>query len=157
MAAACRELGLWLHVDGAYGLGALCAPSARGRFAGIEQADSFIVDPHKWLFAQLDSCALIYRDRTFGRAAQRQHASYLDALYADGYVSNASDYGVHLTRRAACRSGPRSRCRAPDGYARAVERTLAVTCAGADETRRRPEFELISEPEPSVLAFRRRG
>jgi hypothetical protein len=38
-----------------------------------------------------------------------------------------------------------------------VERTRAVTCAGADETRRRPEFELISEPEPSVLAFRRRG
>ena len=44
VAAVCRERGLWLHVDGAYGLAALCAPSARGRFAGIEHADSFIVE-----------------------------------------------------------------------------------------------------------------
>ena len=62
VAEVCRERGLWLHVDGAYGLGALCAPSVRDRFAGIEHADSFIVDPHKWLFAPFDSCALIYRE-----------------------------------------------------------------------------------------------
>ena len=62
VAEVCGERGLWLHVDGAYGLGALCAPSVRDRFAGIERADSFIVDPHKWLFAPFDSCALIYRE-----------------------------------------------------------------------------------------------
>jgi aromatic-L-amino-acid decarboxylase len=62
LAGICREHGLWLHVDGAYGAAALCAPSARGRFAGIEHVDSLIVDPHKWLFAPFDSCALLYRD-----------------------------------------------------------------------------------------------
>ena len=50
IARVCRERGLWLHVDGAYGLAALAAPSARAALAGIEEADSFIVDPHKWLF-----------------------------------------------------------------------------------------------------------
>ena len=45
---------------------ALCAPSVRGRFAGIEHADSLIVDPHKWLFAPFDSCALLYRDPARG-------------------------------------------------------------------------------------------
>ena len=74
VAEVCGERGLWLHVDGAYGLGALCAPSVRDRFAGIERVDSFIVDPHKWLFAPFDSCALIYREPAFGRAAHRQHA-----------------------------------------------------------------------------------
>jgi len=46
IAEVCTEFGVWLHVDGAYGGAALCAPSARHRFIGIERADSFIVDPH---------------------------------------------------------------------------------------------------------------
>ena len=99
VADVCGERGLWLHVDGAYGLGALCAPSVRERFAGIERADSFIVDPHKWLFAPFDSCALVYREPAYGRAAHRQLASYLESLYADDAAFNPSDYGVHLTRR----------------------------------------------------------
>src|SRR6185295_11941748 len=45
---------LWMHVDGAYGLAALAAPSARHLFTGVERADSFCVDPHKWLFAPFD-------------------------------------------------------------------------------------------------------
>ena len=56
---------IWFHVDGAYGLAGLCAPSVRPLFNGIERADSLIVDPHKWLFAPFDACALIYQ---IGRA-----------------------------------------------------------------------------------------
>src|SRR5205085_10134204 len=74
VATVCRERGLWFHVDGAYGGAGLLAPSARGRFAGIEEADSFIVDPHKFLFAPYDACALIYREPELARAAHRQRA-----------------------------------------------------------------------------------
>ncbi|MDP9300082.1 MAG: aminotransferase class V-fold PLP-dependent enzyme, partial [Actinomycetota bacterium] len=49
VADVCRESGLWFHVDGAYGGAGLLAPSVHDRFRGIEHADSFIVDPHKWL------------------------------------------------------------------------------------------------------------
>jgi len=154
---ACAEHGAWLHVDGAYGAAALCAPSARERFAGIEHADSLIVDPHKWLFSPFDTCALLYREPEWGRAAHRQSAGYLEALYRDDSW-NPSDYGVHLTRRA--RGLPFWFSLAVHGtaaYAEAVEHTLAVTRQGAEEIRRRPELELLVEPELSVLAFRRRG
>jgi L-2,4-diaminobutyrate decarboxylase len=158
VAEVCGERGLWLHVDGAYGLGALCAPSVRDRFDGIERADSFIVDPHKWLYAPFDSCALIYREPAYGRAAHRQHAGYLESLYADEGHFNASDYGVHLTRR------PRGlpfwfslAVHGTDAYTEAVERTLAVTREAADEIRARDELELVAEPELTVLVFRRRG
>ena len=158
VAEVCRERGLWLHVDGAYGLAALCAPSARHRFAGIEHADSFIVDPHKWLFSPFDCCALVYREPALGRAAHRQHASYLEALYVDDSAFNPSDYGVHLTRRA--RGLPfwfALAVHGTDAFADAVEATLELTRAGAEEIARRDELELVIEPELSVLVFRRRG
>jgi len=79
-ADAAAELGAWFHVDGAYGLAALAAPSARPRFAGIERADSFVVDPHKWLFAPFDCAALVYREPAVARAAHTQHAEYLEVL-----------------------------------------------------------------------------
>jgi glutamate/tyrosine decarboxylase-like PLP-dependent enzyme len=130
----------------------------RDRFAGIELADSFIVDPHKWLYAPFDSCALVYREPQYGRAAHRQHASYLESLYADDAAFNPSDYGVHLTRR------PRGlpfwfslAVHGTDAFSAAVERTLALTRAAAQEIRSRPELELLCEPELTVLVFRRHG
>ena len=60
IANICEQTGIWMHVDGAYGGAALVAPSVRANFNGIERADSFIVDPHKWLFSPLDCCALLY-------------------------------------------------------------------------------------------------
>ncbi len=73
IAPVAREHDLWFHVDAAYGGAALFAPSVRPRFDGIEAADSMVVDPHKWLFAPFDSCALLYRDP--GRGAGRARAA----------------------------------------------------------------------------------
>ena len=80
VAEKCRRRGIWLHVDGAYCLAALAAPGMRPAFAGIELANSFIVDPHKWLFAPYDCCALLYRGPEQARAAHSQSAAYLDLL-----------------------------------------------------------------------------
>ena len=60
------EIGAWFHVDGAYGLATILLPELRDRFVGLERADSFIVDPHKWLFATAGSCALVYRNPALG-------------------------------------------------------------------------------------------
>jgi glutamate/tyrosine decarboxylase-like PLP-dependent enzyme len=98
VAEVCADMSVWMHVDGAYGGAGLAAPSVRDRYVGVEQADSFIVDPHKWLFATYDCCALVYRQPELARAAHSQHAGYLDAI--DREVWNPWDYGVHLTRRA---------------------------------------------------------
>jgi glutamate/tyrosine decarboxylase-like PLP-dependent enzyme len=157
VAEVCRSRGVWFHVDGAYGGAALLAPSVRDRFRGVEHADSFIVDPHKWLFAPFDACALLYRDPAMARAAHRQDASYLDTLNASSEW-NPSDFAHHLSRRA--RGLPLWFSLATygvDAYRDAVERVLAVARETAEEIRRRPELELVLEPELSVVLFRRLG
>lgn len=156
-ADVCDDNGVWLHVDGAYGGAALAAPSVRGRFIGIERADSFIVDPHKWLFAPFDCCALLYRDPRIGRAAHTQHAEYLEVLQDDDDW-NASDYAHHLSRRA--RGLPlwfSLATHGTDAYRDAIETTLTVAHAGADLIRQSDHCELVIEPELSVVVFRRVG
>ncbi len=158
-ADAAEELHTWLHVDGAYGGAALAAPSVRHRFAGIERADSFIVDPHKWLFAPFDSCALIYRDPTVARGAHTQHAEYLDVLHdTSDEPWNASDYAHHLSRRA--RGLPLWFSLATygtDAYTEAVEITLRTAEESARLIEQCPVTELLMEPELSIVLFRRIG
>lgn len=157
IADVCQRRGLWFHVDAAYGGAALAAPSVRDRFRGVERADSFIVDPHKWLFAPYDACALLYRDPALARAAHRQDASYLDALNATGDW-NPSDFAYHLSRRG--RGLPMWFSLATygtDAYRDAVERVLSLTQEVAGEIAARPELDLVTEPELSVVLFRRRG
>lgn len=154
----------WFHVDGAYGAAALCAPSVRHLFTGIERADSFIVDPHKWLFGPYDSCALIYRNIHDGRRAHTQHAEYLDVLHgeqdeiAPWLEMNPADVAHHLSRRA--RGLPlwfSLATHGSDAYTTAMEKTLDTTRFGADEIRRRPYLDLLLEPDLSILVFRRVG
>jgi glutamate/tyrosine decarboxylase-like PLP-dependent enzyme len=157
VADVCREFGIWFHVDGAYGGAGLAAPSVRHLYAGIEHCDSFIVDPHKWLFAPFDCCALIYRNPALARAAHTQHASYLDVLTA-APDWNPTDYSVGLTRRA--RGLPfwfSLATHGTDAYTEAVERTLEVTRFAAAEIARRDHLEVVREPDLSVVVFRRLG
>lgn len=156
VADACERAGVWLHVDAAYGGAALAAPSAARRFRGIERADSVVIDPHKWLFAPFDVCALLYRDARRGRAAHAQHAAYLDALSGQG--DNPSDYAIHLSRRA--RGVPLWFSLAAHGtraYTEAVERCLTTARLAAELVASTPYLELVCEPELSVVAFRRVG
>ncbi len=155
--AIARENDWWLHVDGAYGGAALAAPSVRDLFDGIEQADSFIVDPHKWLFSPYDCCALLYRDPQIGRAAHTQHADYLDPVTVDGEW-NPSDYAIQLSRRA--RGLPFWFSLAVHGtaaYTAAIEQTLSVARAGAELIRAASHVRLLAEPDLSVLLFERIG
>ena len=156
IADACTAHGVWMHVDGAYGGAGLAAPSVRQLFEGVERADSFIVDPHKWLFAPYDSCALLYRDPVSARAAHAQKANYLDQI--DREVWNPADFAMHLSRRA--RGLPfwfSLATHGTDRYAAAVERTLAVSQTVADSIRSSSHLELVCEPQLSVLLFRRVG
>jgi glutamate/tyrosine decarboxylase-like PLP-dependent enzyme len=157
VADVCAERGLWFHIDGAYGGAGLLAPSVRHLYEGVERADSFIVDPHKWLFAPYDACALLYRDPALARAAHRQDASYLETANA-APDWNPADYAYHLSRRA--RGLPLWFSLATygtDAYRDAVEQVLTITRRTADLIRGQPRLELIMEPELSVVLFRREG
>ena len=148
---------MWFHVDGAYGLAGLCAPSLRPLFDGIEQCDSFIVDPHKWLFAPFDACALVYRNPDIAKKAHTQKASYLETL-EDEHEWNPSDYAIHLTRRP--RGLPFWYSLASNGtqsYADAVEDTMDTTRIAVRLIKENPNLELLMEPTLSIVAFTRKG
>jgi glutamate/tyrosine decarboxylase-like PLP-dependent enzyme len=156
MADFAESLGAWFHVDGAYGAAAVLVPEARHLFAGIERADSLVVDPHKWLFAPFDCCALLYRDPAIARDAHTQHASYLDPTVTGEW--NPSDLSHQLTRRA--RGLPFWFSLATYGVAQyrtaiASSLNLARETAAMIDTDER--LELIREPELSIVVFRRRG
>ncbi len=152
----CAAEEIWFHVDGAYGGAALAAPSTRALFNGIERADSFIVDPHKWLFAPFDCCALIYADPAKARTAHRQHGDYLEVFY-DG-IWNPSDYAHHLSRRA--RGLPfwfSLAVHGTEAYAQAVETTLDCAREAATMIEAHPRLEMVTEQRLSICVFRRVG
>jgi glutamate/tyrosine decarboxylase-like PLP-dependent enzyme len=152
-----KRHGLWFHIDGAYGLAGILAPSTRELFVGSERADSFIVDPHKWLFAPFDACALVYRIPELARAAHTQHGEYLDTL-TERDEWNPSDYAYNLTRRV--RGLPLWFSLATHGtkaYSNAVEGNVQLIRQIANEIRHRPNLSLVREPMLSVVVFEYAG
>lgn len=156
LVAVCRQFEIWLHVDGAYGLGALVAPSKRHLFDGLEHADSFVVDPHKMLFTPYDCSALIYRDGDDARIAHMQSAAYLDTF--DRLEYNPADYAIHLSRRprgfalwfSLAVYGTRR-------YERDIEAVFACCAQVVDFIRQAPHLELAREPTLPIVLFRKIG
>jgi L-2,4-diaminobutyrate decarboxylase len=159
VADVCDERGLWLHVDAAYGGGALLSPRTRHLFAGIERADSLTIDPHKWLFTPFDCAAVIYRETGAARRALTQQADYLDAVSDEtGASPNPSDLAVHLTRRA--RGLPLWASLLAYGtsaYVEAVDACLDLAGSAARMIQAASHLELAAEPALSVVLFHRRG
>ncbi len=149
---------IWLHVDGAYGGAGLLSPKVKDLFSGIEYADSFIVDPHKWLFAPFDCAAVIYRNKHLAAEVHSQQASYLDILHEEEAGDNPSDYAFHLSRRA--RGLPMwfsLSVYGVDAYRQAVESSLDIAKYAADEIKKSSYLTLLIEPSLSVVAFERDG
>lgn len=147
---------IWLHVDGAYGGAGLLSPKVKDLFSGIEHSDSFIVDPHKWLFAPFDCAAVIYRNKHLASEVHSQKASYLDILHDEEAGDNPSDYAFHLTRRA--RGLPMWFSLSVYGikaYRQAVESSLNIAIYAADEIKKSSYLTLLIEPSLSVVAFER--
>jgi aromatic-L-amino-acid decarboxylase len=84
LARICADQGLWFHVDGAYGGFSRLAPEAPSELAAIAQADSLVLDPHKWLYIPLEAGCLLMRDPTLLYRTFRQSSSYYSQSGADG-------------------------------------------------------------------------
>ena len=156
--AIAKEEGWWFHVDGAYGGSGIFARSLKPKYAGLELADSFILDPHKWLFSPFDCCAVLYREPELARAVHTQDASYLDVIHVSDGEWNPTDYAYHLTRRA--RGLPLWFSLAVygvDAYREAIEVAVRLARDTADLVKRAPQLELIREPDLGVVLFRRVG
>jgi glutamate/tyrosine decarboxylase-like PLP-dependent enzyme len=157
IAKVAKENKIWLHIDGAYGLAGIISPDSRPLYSGIENADSFIVDPHKWLFAPFDACALVYKNPEVAKEAHTQHGDYLEVLIETGDW-NPSDYAYNLTRRP--RGLPLWFSLATYGvaaYRAGVKQNIDLARKIANEIKSRPDLNLVREPELSVVVFEKNG
>lgn len=164
---AARARGCWVHVDGAYGLVAHASADLRHLFDGAERADSWIVDPHKWLSTGVGVGAAYVRDgalltRTFTEGP----APYLDDIVAgtravvSQFDSMSGDWADQSVELSAPPRGPmvwavlREIGRA--GVATRVEHHVGLAHALADRVREHRRLELITPPELSIVTFRYR-
>lgn len=159
VAAVCEQENLWMHVDAAYGGGALAAESVRHLFNGIENADSITIDPHKWLFSPYDCGAVIYKNPELAREAHVQEGSYLDIFKDEGARGfNPADYQIQLTRRV--RGLPlwfSLAMHGTDKYKWAVEEGISLANRAGDMIRKADFVELVRDPSLSCVLFRRKG
>lgn len=158
LADTAAQEGLWLHVDGAYGGASVLSQRGRAALAGIDRVHSMVVDPHKWLFAGYDCCALLYRDVRIARAAFTQTAEYLEAVEVSPEEWNPSDYAVHLTRRA--RGVPFWFSLATHGveaYRQAVDTCLDLARSFTEAVQAAPHLHLFAPTTLSIVTFTRPG
>jgi len=139
-----RAHGAWVHVDGAFGLWAAAAPSRRSQVAGVETADSWTTDGHKWLNVPYDSGVVVTADPAAHRAAMSQSAAYLIA--AADEERDGMDWTPEASRRA--RAVPiyavlRSLGRA--GVADLVERCCRLAARMADGLRAHPRVAILND------------
>ena len=159
IAEICGSEGLWIHVDAAYGGGALASRKVRGLFKGIEFADSVTIDPHKWLFSPYDCGAVIYKDPELAKNAHAQEGSYLDIFSDEGAKGfNPADYQIQLTRRV--RGLPlwfSLAMHGTDRYELAIERGIELANIAGYLITEFEHVELVREPSLSCVIFRRKG
>ena len=145
IADAVRERpGTWLHVDGAFGMWAAASPALRHLARGLERADSWGTDAHKWLNVSCDAGVVFVRDAAAHRAAMGVSAAYLPP--APGAERDPFEYVPEMSRRgrgfvvyAALRSLGR------DGVRALVESNCAVARRMADRLARSPRVDILNE------------
>ncbi len=150
----CRKHGIWLHVDAAYGGSAAIVEEKRPFFSGWENADSIIVNPHKWLFTPLDCSVLYCRRPEVLKAAFSLTPEYLRTAEA-GEVKNLMDYGVSLGRRfRALKLWMVIRSLGREGIANALREHMSYAQELAERIEAHQSFELMVPVPFSTLVFR---
>ena len=151
LAALCRELNLWFHVDGAYGCLAAVLPNAPSALIGLREADSVAVDPHKWLYAPLEAGCALVRDPEKLRDAFAYHPAYyhfgVEAInYFDLGPQNSRGFRalkVWLALQQVGRSG----------YEQMISDDIRLASELFDRIARYPELERLTN-SLSITTFR---
>ena len=157
IASIARRHGAWFHIDGAYG--ALAAMSYRGKFDGLELADSISLDPHKWLYQPLDCGCLLYRSPEAARQTFSHSGDYARSLTADPIEGFAFfEESLELSRRfRALKLWLSLRYHGMAAFRQSIAKDLAQAQRLANAIERQDELELLAPVELSAVCFRHRG
>ena len=155
----CRERGVWLHVDGAYGGFAALTDRGREQLVGLDLANSVTMDPHKWLAMPFEVGCLLVRSGQRLEHAFELHPEYLKerADGRDGMV-NFADRGVQLTRMSrALKVWLAIQTFGVRAFRQAIDRALDLTVAAQQMIESDERLELVTPASLGILTFRRRA
>jgi aromatic-L-amino-acid decarboxylase len=153
IAAICRRFGLWLHVDAAYAGSAAILPEMRRLFSGIEQADSMVMNPHKWLLTPVDFSAFFCRRPEALKEALSLVPVYLKTPEDD--VTNYMDYGLQLGRRfRALKLWLVIRHFGVEGLRAVIREHMRLAKLFASWVEADPRFEIVAPVPFSTVCFR---
>jgi len=154
IAALCARDGMWLHVDGSYGGVAAVVPEMRHVLAGVELADSLVVNPHKWLFTPIDLSAMFTRRPDVLKRAFSLVPEYL-VTREQREVVNLMDYGVQLGRRfRALKLWMVIRAFGAEGLAARLRQQMAMARDFAGWVDATPDWERVAPVPFSLVCFR---
>ncbi len=157
IAGACRRHGAWLHVDAAYAGSAMVCPEFRWAFAGVELADSVVVNAHKWMLTPMD-CSLLWSSRPEAlRDAFSLVAEYLRTPAAEDDWA-LSEYGPALGRRfRALKLWAVLRCYGREGLQAHIREGVRMAAQFACWVAEAADWELAAERHFGLVCFRHRA
>ncbi|SHL39156.1 pyridoxal phosphate-dependent decarboxylase family protein [Roseibium suaedae] len=155
--AVARAHGLYSHVDAAWAGSAMICPEFRTLWDGVEDADSIVFNPHKWLGAQFDCSLQFLKDPDSLVRTLAIRPEFLKTHGADGII-NYSEWSVPLGRRfRALKIWFLIRSYGLEGLRQRIRNHVAWSCALAERLREDGRFEIVTEPVLSLFTFRRKG
>jgi|CZKS01.1.fsa_nt_gi glutamate/tyrosine decarboxylase-like PLP-dependent enzyme len=155
LSALCREQGLWLHVDGAYGAAAIIAERGRELLAGLELADSLSLDPHKWLFQPYEIGCVLVRDRDHLRGTFRILPEYLKDTQLHSDEFNFTDYGIQLSRNfRALKLWMSIKVFGLAAFRKAIDRGFVLAEFAEACLRGMPGWEIVTPAQMGIVCFR---
>lgn len=156
IASLCRQHGLWLHVDAAWAGSAAICPEYRGLLAGVDQADSFLFNPHKWLLTNFDCTAYFVKDLDTALRTFTTSPEYLRTA-VDEKVVNYRDWQIQLGRRfRALKLWFVLRSYGVDGLRDMIRRHVGLAHEFAQWLQSEPGFEMLAPPSLALVCFRYR-
>jgi len=158
ISAICRERGVWLHVDAAYGGFAVLTERGRARLAGLELADSITLDPHKWLLMPFEVGCLMVRSAGDLERAFSIHPEYLAERAGGRREVDFADRGLQLTRATrAIKVWLALQSFGVDAYRQAIDRAMDLAAGAQAAVEADPRLEVVTPASLGILSFRSRG
>jgi glutamate/tyrosine decarboxylase-like PLP-dependent enzyme len=155
IATICKKENLWLHVDGAYGGGAILSKRGKAYLKGIEKADSLTVDPHKWFFQPYEIGCLLIKDHRWLSKTFSEKPVYLRDIEGNQSKINFYDHGIELTRRFRVLKFYMSlKTFGLNAFKECVSYNITLTETLENNLRKSPKWEVISPAMLGIINFR---
>lgn len=155
LADLCAREGLWFHVDAAYGGFFMLTERGKQAMAGIERADSVVLDPHKGLFLPYGTGALLVRNAEVLRRAHAAGADYLPHMQEDPGFVDTCEISPELSRAfRGLRVWLPIKLHGLGAFRTSLDEKLDLALHATEELRRMPGLEVVAEPQLSIVAFR---